>query len=241
MMPENPNVDRYQAENTHIRELNTLLPPEEVKLRFPASEMSLATVINGREAFQDVFVPRETYAEQNDKLIVVPGPCSIHDPVAALEYAVWVLAMREEYGEELEIVMRMYFEKPRTTVGWKGLINDPNLDLSFDINKGLLIARELASDITNLGVPVGTELLDTMTPQYFAGLISWGAIGARTTESQLHRELASGLSFPLGFKNGTSGNTQVAVDAVSAAAHPHHFLAITNEGRAAIAITSGNP
>lgn len=226
-----------QVENTHIRELTPLPTPDEIKSTFPASETSISTVMTGREAVQTALSSRNI----NNKLIVITGPCSIHDTEAAMEYSEWVKEMREEHDEQLEIIMRMYFEKPRTTVGWKGLINDPYLNESYDISKGLLKARQLASDITNLGVPVGTELLDTMTPQYFAGLLSWGAIGARTTESQLHRELASGLSFPIGFKNGTSGNVKVAVDAVSAAAQPHHFLAITNEAKAAIAITRGNP
>lgn len=225
-----------QVENTHIREISALIPPVEVKAGIPASRECIAVVVAGRDAVRSTLTP-----DKANKLSVVTGPCSIHDVDAALEYASWVKERRKEYGDQLEILMRMYFEKPRTTVGWKGLINDPDLDESYDITKGLHMARQLAVDITGSGVPVATEILDTMTPQYFAGLISWGAIGARTTESQLHRELSSGLSFPVGFKNGTQGDVKVAIDAVSAASHPHHFLAITDEGQVAIAATSGNP
>ncbi len=235
-MPEISRDNEFKVENTHIRELNTLISPNEVKDTFPASEISISTVAIGREAIKATMT-----TDKDSKLTVITGPCSIHDMDAALEYAHWVREKREKHAEHLEIVMRMYFEKPRTTIGWKGLINDPYLDQSYKINEGLLKARKLAVDITSLGVPVGTEILDTMTPQYFAGLVSWGAIGARTTESQLHRELASGLSFPVGFKNGTSGDVKVAVDAVNAASHAHSFLAITNEGNAAIATTAGNP
>lgn len=209
-----------------------------MKEAIPASPDSIMTVMAGREAIHQACMEGGL---SESKLLVVTGPCSIHDVDAALEYAEWVKQQRALYEDQLEIVMRMYFEKPRTTVGWKGLINDPDLNESYDITKGLHVARKLAVDITEMGVPVGTEILDTMTPQYIAGLISWGAIGARTTESQLHRELSSGLSFPIGFKNGTSGDVKVAVDAVSAANHPHRFLAITDEGKVAIAETSGNP
>jgi len=225
-----------QTEDTHIRELTALVSPHEVKEALPASAASIATVLVGRGAVRATMSTGNT-----NRLTVISGPCSIHDVDAAMEYAEWLRAQRAEYGDQLEILMRMYFEKPRTTIGWKGLINDPDLNESYDITKGLHTARKLAADITNIGVPVATEILDTMTPQYFAGLISWGAIGARTTESQLHRDLSSGLSFPVGFKNGTSGDVKVAVDAVIAAAHSHHFLAITDEGKAAIAKTSGNP
>lgn len=229
-------INEPQIENTHIRELDELVAPKHVKELIPATERSIATVLAGREAVRATMT-----GDKDSKLTVVTGPCSIHDVPAALEYADWVSEKRQEYGDSLEIIMRMYFEKPRTTVGWKGLINDPDLNETYNITKGLSTARQLAVDITNRGVPVATEILDTMTPQYFAGLISWGAIGARTTESQLHRELSSGLSFPIGFKNGTSGDVKVAIDAVSASSKPHHFLAITDEGRAAIAKTSGNP
>jgi 3-deoxy-7-phosphoheptulonate synthase len=176
----------------------------------------------------------------DDRLIVVIGPCSIHDPRSALEYASRLRAERERYAATLEIVMRVYFEKPRTTVGWKGLINDPGLDESYRINDGLRIARRLLLDINELGVPAGSEYLDTITPQYIADLISWGAIGARTTESQVHRELASGLSCPVGFKNGTDGNIRIALDAIQAASRPHHFLSVTKSGRSAIVSTAGN-
>jgi 3-deoxy-7-phosphoheptulonate synthase len=174
-------------------------------------------------------------------LAVVIGPCSIHDPIAALEYARRLRPLRDTLGDALEIVMRVYFEKPRTTVGWKGLINDPDLDGSFKINKGLHLARGLLCEINALGLPAGCEYLDVTTPQFISDLVAWGAIGARTTESQIHREMASGLSCPVGFKNGTDGNVKIAVDAVHAAAHPHHFLAVMKDGRSAVAATRGNP
>ncbi|HLT25487.1 MAG TPA: 3-deoxy-7-phosphoheptulonate synthase, partial [Zeimonas sp.] len=177
---------------------------------------------------------------EDDRLIVVIGPCSIHDPKAAREYAKRLVEQRVRLADDLEIVMRVYFEKPRTTVGWKGLINDPDLNNSFDINKGLRIARELLLDITRQGLPAGTEFLDMITPQYYADLIAWGAIGARTTESQVHRELASGLSCPVGFKNGTDGNLRIAFDAIKAASQPHHFLSVTKGGHSAIVSTNGN-
>jgi 3-deoxy-7-phosphoheptulonate synthase len=178
---------------------------------------------------------------RDDRLVVVVGPCSIHDPVAALDYARRLVGLRQRLGDRLEVIMRVYFEKPRTTVGWKGLINDPRLDGSFDIDEGLRTARGLLLDIANLGLPAACEFLDMTTPQYIADLVSWAAIGARTTESQIHRELASGLSCPVGFKNGTDGNVRIALDAVLSASHPHHFLAVTKEGRSAIAATAGNP
>jgi 3-deoxy-7-phosphoheptulonate synthase len=176
----------------------------------------------------------------DDRLLVIIGPCSIHDPKAALEYATRLAAQRQHYAQDLEIVMRVYFEKPRTTVGWKGLINDPTLDNSFDINRGLKTARQVLLNINELGLPAGTEFLDMISPQYIADLVSWGAIGARTTESQVHRELASGLSCPVGFKNGTDGNLRIALDAIKAAAHPHHFLSVTQGGVSAIVSTGGN-
>ncbi|MCB1516943.1 MAG: 3-deoxy-7-phosphoheptulonate synthase [Hyphomicrobiaceae bacterium] len=176
----------------------------------------------------------------DDRLIVVVGPCSIHDPEAAMDYANRLMALREELSDDLEILMRVYFEKPRTTIGWKGLINDPDLDGSFNITKGLKVARRLLHDINALGLPAACEFLDMTTPQYIADLVSWGAIGARTTESQVHRELASGSSCAIGFKNGTSGDVKIAIDAVGAASHPHHFLAVTKSGEAAIAATRGN-
>ncbi|MCF6103756.1 3-deoxy-7-phosphoheptulonate synthase [Mesorhizobium muleiense] len=176
----------------------------------------------------------------DDRLVVVVGPCSIHDPIAAVDYASRLVALRESLSDRLEIVMRVYFEKPRTTVGWKGLINDPDLDGSFNIDKGLRMARNVLSAVNNLGLPAATEFLDMATPQYIADLVAWGAIGARTTESQIHRELASGLSCPVGFKNGTDGNLRIAAEAVKSAAQPHHFMAVTKGGRSAIATTTGN-
>jgi 3-deoxy-7-phosphoheptulonate synthase len=178
---------------------------------------------------------------EDDRLALVIGPCSIHDPKAAMEYAERLRPLRDALGDALEIVMRVYFEKPRTTVGWKGLINDPDLDGSFNINKGLRLGRRLLCDINALGLPAGVEYLDTISPQYISDLVAWGAIGARTTESQVHREMASGLSCPVGFKNGTDGNVKIAVDAVGAASQPHHFLAVTKEGQATVAATAGNP
>ena len=224
-----------QVENIHIRELKPILSPYEVKSRYKPGKKSIETVTKGRNAIRSALKSNPL-----SKLIVIVGPCSVNDPASALEYANWLKDQRDQYGDKLELVMRLYFEKPRTTVGWKGLINDPDLDESYDINKGLLTARKLVCDIADLGVPIGTELLDTTTPQYFAGLVSWGAIGARTTESQLHRELASGLSFPVGFKNGTSGNVNIAVDAVTSASFPHRFLGTTDKGQTAIVSTSGN-
>ena len=179
-------------------------------------------------------------SRQDDRLLVIMGPCSIHDPKAAMEYAKRLMAERERHRDTLEIVMRVYFEKPRTTVGWKGLINDPYLDESYRIHEGLRIARQLLLDINRLGMPAGSEFLDTISPQYIADLIAWGAIGARTTESQVHRELASGLSAPIGFKNGTDGNLKIAIDAIQAASRPHHFLSVHKNGQVAIVSTSGN-
>jgi 3-deoxy-7-phosphoheptulonate synthase len=182
----------------------------------------------------------EIIEQRDDRLLVICGPCSIHDPVTALEYAQRLKALSEKLSPELCIIMRAYLEKPRTTVGWKGLINDPDIDESFNINKGLRVSRKLYADLTGLGMPIASEMLDTISPQYVADLISLGAIGARTTESQLHRELASGLSFPIGYKNGTDGNLGVAIDAIGAAANPHRFLGVTKEGLAAITKTTGN-
>jgi 3-deoxy-7-phosphoheptulonate synthase len=216
---------------TEIRELRT---PQEVMTEFPRSEAATRTVITARHAIHNILHGHD------DRLVVVVGPCSIHDRVAALDYARRLAAVRERLSDRLEIVMRVYFEKPRTTVGWKGLINDPELDGSFQIDNGLRLARSLLLDINDLGLPAGCEFLDMTTPQYFADLVSWGAIGARTTESQVHRELASGLSAPVGFKNGTDGNVQIALDAVKSASQPHHFLAVTKDGRSAIATTTGN-
>jgi len=200
----------------------------------PISEKSSETVFNARKEFSDVLYKKD------ERLAVVVGPCSIHDPSAAKEYAELLLNEKNNLKDKLLIIMRVYFEKPRTTVGWKGLINDPDLDNSFNIDKGLSIARQLLRDINDMGMPAGTEFLDVITPQYIADLISWGAIGARTTESQVHRELASGSSCPIGFKNATNGGIQVAADAIGSALHPHKFLSVTKEGKAAIFSSSGN-
>jgi 3-deoxy-7-phosphoheptulonate synthase len=201
----------------------------------PCSEAMSSTVAAARRALHGILHGAE------DRLAVVIGPCSIHDPNAAMEYARRLRDVRAALADALEIVMRVYFEKPRTTVGWKGLINDPDLDGTFNINKGLRLARGLLCEINALELPAGVEYLDIISPQYISDLVAWGAIGARTTESQVHREMASGLSCPVGFKNGTDGNVKIAVDAVGAAAHPHHFLAVTKDGRATVAATVGNP
>jgi 3-deoxy-7-phosphoheptulonate synthase len=200
----------------------------------PATERTTATVFNARGEISDIL------AGKDRRLLVVVGPCSIHDTKAAREYAGLLKGAIEEFSRDLCIVMRVYFEKPRTTVGWKGLVNDPFLDQSFKINDGLRLARHLLLDLAEMGVPAGTEFLDMITPQYFAGLVSWGAIGARTTESQVHRQLVSGLSCPVGFKNGTSGNVQIAIEAILSAAQPHTFLGHTKHGQSAIFVTTGN-
>jgi 3-deoxy-7-phosphoheptulonate synthase len=223
-----------QTDDLRIRGITELATPEQVIRERPCSDRAARVISDGRRALQRILHGFD------DRLIVVIGPCSIHDVHAAREYAERLARERARLGGELEIIMRVYFEKPRTTVGWKGLINDPELDGSFRINHGLGLARGLLVDINELGLPAGCEFLDIITPQYIADLVTWGAIGARTTESQVHRELASGLSCPIGFKNGTDGNVRVAVDAVRAASQPHHFLAVTKQGRSAIATTSGN-
>ena len=223
------------TDDLRIRRIDALVPPAELIGRIPCSEEASQTVADARRALHGILHGRD------DRLAVVIGPCSIHDPAAAMEYARRLRPLRDSLGDALEIVMRVYFEKPRTTVGWKGLINDPGLDGSFDINHGLHVARSLLRDINLLGLPAGCEYLDTISPQYIADLVAWGAIGARTTESQIHREMASGLSCPVGFKNGTDGNVRIAADAVMAASHPHHFLAVTKDGHSAIAATAGNP
>lgn len=222
------------TDDLRIQAIKELSPPVAVMSEFARTEEATATVTNGRRAVHDILHGAD------DRLIVVIGPCSIHDPKAAMDYAGRLAAERKRFGDTLEIVMRVYFEKPRTTVGWKGLINDPDLDGSFQIDKGLRLARSLLLDINNLGLPAGCEFLDMITPQYIADLVGWGAIGARTTESQVHRELASGLSCPVGFKNGTDGNVRIAIDAIKAASQPHHFMAVTKDGRSAIATTTGN-
>ncbi|KAI8380496.1 3-deoxy-7-phosphoheptulonate synthase [Choanephora cucurbitarum] len=223
------------TDDLRITGYNALLTPDYVKEEFPLSEVSKKTVTEARKEISDIIHGKD------DRLFLIVGPCSIHDTMAAKEYARLLLEAKEKYKNELVIIMRAYFEKPRTTVGWKGLINDPDIDGSFDINKGLRIGRGLLNEITNMGMPVSVELLDTISPQYMADLISWGAIGARTTESQLHRELASGVSFPVGFKNGTDGNLKVAIDGIGAAAAPHHFLGLTSAGVVSITHTTGNP
>jgi len=223
-----------RTDDLRIREIKELSPPSHLIREFPISEQAAKIVSGARDAIHRIL------HEMDDRLLVIIGPCSIHDPKAALEYADRLLQQRKQHAGELEIVMRVYFEKPRTTVGWKGLINDPRLDNSFDINLGLRTAREMLLNINERGLPAGTEFLDMISPQYIADLVSWGAIGARTTESQVHRELASGLSCPVGFKNGTDGNLRIAVDAIKAAAHPHHFLSVTKAGHSAIVSTSGN-
>jgi len=223
------------TDDLRIRNLRELLTPEALIDEMPASDEVAQHVTNARAAIQSVL------DQSDDRLVVVVGPCSIHDPDAALDYAARLKQFSETVADQLLIVMRVYFEKPRTTVGWKGLINDPHLDNSFDVNEGLRRARRLLLDINAAGLPTATEYLDLISPQYIADLISWGAIGARTTESQSHRELASGLSCPVGFKNGTGGNVQIAVDAIGAAQHSHHFLSVTKGGRSAIFETAGNP
>lgn len=223
-----------RTDDLRIRDIKELAPPSHLLREFPIAQAAAEVVSDTRKAIHRIL------HEMDDRLLVIIGPCSIHDPKAALEYAARLLKERERHAKELEIVMRVYFEKPRTTVGWKGLINDPRLDNSFDINLGLRTARKLLLDISELGMPAGTEFLDMISPQYVADLVSWGAIGARTTESQVHRELASGLSCPVGFKNGTDGNLRIAIDAIKAAAHPHHFLSVTKAGHSAIVSTSGN-
>jgi 3-deoxy-7-phosphoheptulonate synthase len=223
-----------RTDDLRIREIRELLTPEELTRGHAHTSRSSSTVTRSRGHLHRIL------HGQDDRLAVVIGPCSIHDVDSAMEYANRLVYQHERLADTLEIIMRVYFEKPRTTVGWKGLINDPGLDGSFDINRGLQKARRLLLDINQLGLPAGCEFLDMITPQYIADLVAWGAIGARTTESQVHRELASGLSCPVGFKNGTDGNVKIAVDAVQAAAQPHHFLAVTKQGRSAIATTTGN-
>ena len=223
-----------QTDDLRIREILELTPPAHLLREYPVSDAASNTVAVSRRAMHQILHGKD------DRLIVVVGPCSIHDTGEALEYARLLKTQRDLHKDTLEIVMRVYFEKPRTTVGWKGLINDPQMDGSFKINDGLKIARALLLEISELGVPSATEYLDTISPQYYADLISWGAIGARTTESQVHRELASGLSCPVGFKNGTDGNIKIAVDAIKASSQPHHFLSVTKGGHSAIVSTTGN-
>ena len=223
------------TDDQRIRDVTPLPPPEHLIRFFPIAGTPVERLIGRtRNAVRDIMTGKD------DRLLVIIGPCSIHDPGAALEYARKLMREREAYAGTLEIVMRVYFEKPRTTVGWKGLINDPYLDDSYRIHEGLRIARQLLVEINRLGMPAAGEFLDTISPQYIADLVSWGAIGARTTESQVHRELASGLSAPIGFKNGTDGNIRIAIDAIQAAARPHHFLSVHKNGQVAIVETKGN-
>lgn len=224
----------HNTDDLRIREIKELAPPSLAMSEMPCTPEVSSLVHESRDSVHRIL------HGMDDRLVVVIGPCSIHDPIAALEYAKKLKVQRDRLKGELEIVMRVYFEKPRTTVGWKGLINDPDLDGSFNINKGLRMARSVLIDINALGLPAGCEFLDMITPQYIADLVSWGAIGARTTESQVHRELASGLSCPVGFKNGTDGNVRIAVDAMKAASQPHHFLSVTKAGHSAIISTLGN-
>lgn len=222
------------TDDLRITEIKPLTTPIDVMRQHPRTDEATRTVIAARHDLHNIL------QGQDDRVAVIVGPCSIHDPKAAMDYAQRLVTLRETLGDRLEIIMRVYFEKPRTTVGWKGLINDPDLDGSFNITQGLHTARTLLLDIANLGLPAACEFLDMTTPQYIADLVSWAAIGARTTESQIHRELASGLSCPVGFKNGTDGNVKIALDAVLSAGQPHHFMAVTKDGRSAIAATTGN-
>ncbi|MDP2561033.1 3-deoxy-7-phosphoheptulonate synthase AroG [Psychrobium sp. 1_MG-2023] len=224
----------YQTDDVNIDQIKELLPPVALLERFPLSQVASKTVFDARQATHNIL------SGKDDRLLVVIGPCSIHDPKAALEYANRLATLRDELKADLEIVMRVYFEKPRTTVGWKGMINDPYMDNSCKLNDGLRMARELLLNVNELGLPTAGEFLDMITPQYYGDLMSWGAIGARTTESQVHRELASGMSCPVGFKNGTDGTIKVAIDAVGAASAPHNFLSVTKYGHSAIVQTAGN-
>ena len=227
-------VTKHRPDDLRITGISPLISPAVLAYYLPLNEQASEVVAYARSQADAIL------RGEDDRLLVVVGPCSIHDADAAIEYATRLKAEAERLKEDLFIIMRVYFEKPRTTVGWKGLINDPALDNSFDINRGLRIARGLLLDLANMGMPTGTEFLDTISPQYIADLISWGAIGARTTESQIHRELASGLSMPVGFKNGTGGSVQIALDAIQSSSNPHHFLSVTKQGVSAIVSTSGN-
>ncbi|MGB0898889.1 MAG: 3-deoxy-7-phosphoheptulonate synthase AroG [Psychrobium sp.] len=224
----------YQTDDVNIDKIKELLPPVALLERFPLSQTASKTVFDARQATHNILTGKD------DRLLVVIGPCSIHDPKAAIEYAKRLAPLREELKGDLEVVMRVYFEKPRTTVGWKGMINDPYMDNSCKLNDGLRLARKLLLNVNELGLPTAGEFLDMITPQYIADLMSWGAIGARTTESQVHRELASGMSCPVGFKNGTDGTIKVAIDAIGAASAPHNFLSVTKYGHSAIVQTRGN-
>ena len=228
------NTMKYPTDDLRIRQITQLTPPAELINELPLNEDTARVVYETRQAIVDII------HRHDHRLLVIVGPCSIHDVDAAMEYAHRLRPLIKQHAASLCIIMRVYFEKPRTTVGWKGLINDPRLDNSFHINEGLFIARKLLIDLNAIGVPAATEYLDLISPQYISDSISWGAIGARTTESQVHRELASGLSCPVGFKNGTTGNIQIAIDAIGSAMNPHHFLSVTKQGQSAIFSTSGN-
>lgn len=228
------NVNTDLLTNLAVLGQDPLIPPQLLVSEIPLTNESLKTVVQGRKDAVEIIMGK------SDRLLVVVGPCSLHDPTTAIEYAGRLKELANQLSSDLCIIMRAYLEKPRTTVGWKGLINDPDIDESFKINKGLRISRQLFCDLTSIGMPIATEMLDTISPQFLADLISLGAIGARTTESQLHRELASGLSFPVGFKNGTDGSLTVAIDAIGSAAAKHHFMGVTKQGLAAITRTSGN-
>ena len=224
----------HKTDDLRIKEIKELLSPDQIRREFPLTEKAAQTTYETRRAIHRILHGAD------DRLLVIVGPCSIHDTKAAIEYARGLKAEKDRHEPDLLIVMRVYFEKPRTTVGWKGLINDPHLNGSFKINDGLKIARKLLLELNNIGIPAGVEYLDVISPQYVADIVSWGAIGARTTESQVHRELASGLSCPVGFKNGTDGSLKVAVDAIRTSRHPHHFLSVTKAGHSAIVSTLGN-
>jgi len=228
-------VAMYRTQDLHVKEIVPLLPPRALKAQSPAGDAANATVARSRERIIRIL------RQEDPRLLVVIGPCSIHDEKSALEYAARLSKLQKEFAGKMEIVMRVYFEKPRTTIGWKGLINDPHMDGSQDIETGLKIARKLLLEITAMGLPAATEFLDPVVPQYIADLISWAAIGARTTESQTHREMASGLSMPVGLKNSTDGSLQVAIDAMGATRHPHSFLGMNEDGMTSIVRTNGNP
>ncbi len=225
----------FSTQDLHVKEIARLLPPRSLKTQLPMTQAAADTVVAGRQTIKAIL------DQQDSRLLVVVGPCSIHDVGGALEYAKKIKVLRDEVSDRLEVVMRVYFEKPRTTVGWKGLINDPHLDNSHDIEAGLKKARQLLLEINGMGVPAATEFLDPIIPQYIADLISWAAVGARTTESQTHREMASGLSMPVGFKNGTDGSCQIAIDAMGAAMRPHSFIGIDQDGVTSVVRTTGNP
>ncbi|MEX0746078.1 MAG: 3-deoxy-7-phosphoheptulonate synthase [Phycisphaeraceae bacterium] len=230
-----PATGREPTQNVNVAGTTSLIGPRELEQQFPAADVHHRTVVEGRRTIQAIL------RGEDRRLLVIVGPCSIHDVDAAMEYARKLAALRERFADRLFIVMRVYFEKPRTTVGWKGLINDPHLDDSFDLAHGLKLARKLLLDVNALGLPTGTEMLDPITPQYIDDLVTWASIGARTTESQTHRQMASGLSMPVGYKNATNGSLQVALDAMASARSPHHFLGIDETGRSCIITTRGNP